>query len=93
MASPQEYNRGDHPRPEEKSMARMMADCRRWPSESDCSLTIIGEEEEVIRAAAEHAASVHGHEDTPELREQIREFLEPADSYSAERTPEEAMPG
>ena len=35
-------------------MARKMADCRRCPSESNCSLTIIGEEEEVIRAAAEH---------------------------------------
>jgi predicted small metal-binding protein len=74
-------------------MARMMADCRRWPSELNCSLTIIGEEEEVVRAAAEHAASVHGHEDTPELRQQLREFLEPADAYSnAPRAPE-AMPG
>ncbi len=31
-------------------MARVMADCRRFPSEADCSLTIIGEEEEVVRA-------------------------------------------
>ncbi len=73
-------------------MARVMADCRRWPSESNCSLTIIGEEEEVVRAAAEHAQSVHGHEDTPEMREQIRDFLEPAEAYQAERQPEEAMP-
>jgi predicted small metal-binding protein len=50
-------------------MARMMADCRRWPSDMNCSLTIIGEEDEVVRAAAEHAASVHGHEDTPELHQ------------------------
>jgi predicted small metal-binding protein len=70
-------------------MARMMADCRRWPSDSNCSLTIIGEEEEVVRAAAEHAASVHGHEDNKEMRKQIREFLEPAEAYSnAPRTPE-----
>ena len=74
-------------------MARMMADCRRWPSESKCSLTIIGEEEEVVRAAAEHAASVHGHEDTPEMREQIREFLEPAEQYSNEPRAKEPMPG
>lgn len=74
-------------------MARVMADCRRWTSESKCSLTIIGEEDEVVRAAAEHAASVHGHEDTPELREQLREMLEPADAYSnAPRTPE-PLPG
>ena len=40
-------------------MARKMADCRRWPSESNCSLVIIGEEDEVARAAAEHAVSAH----------------------------------
>ena len=71
-------------------MARKMADCRRWPSEMNCSLTIIGEEEEVIRAAAEHAASVHGHEDTPEMREQIKDFLEPAEQYQEEREAEPA---
>jgi predicted small metal-binding protein len=74
-------------------MKRMMADCRRFPSETNCSLTIIGEEEEVVRAAAEHATSVHGHEDTPEMREQIREFLEPADAYSNEPREHEAVPG
>ena len=73
-------------------MARMMADCRRWPSDSGCSLTIIGEEDEVVRAAAEHAASVHGHENTPELREQLRGFLEPAEAYSNAPREHEAMP-
>lgn len=43
---------------------------------------ITGEEDEVVRAAAEHAVSVHGHEDTTELREQLRGFLEPAEAYS-----------
>ena len=74
-------------------MARMMADCRRFESDSNCTLTIIGEEEEVVRAAAEHAASVHGHEDTPELREQLREFLEPADAYSNAPRAQEPLPG
>ena len=74
-------------------MARKIADCRRWPSESNCSLTIIGDEDEVIRAAAEHAASVHGHEDTPELREQIREFLEPEETYIEGAREKEPMPG
>jgi hypothetical protein len=74
-------------------MARKMADCRRWPSDSNCSLTIIGEEEEVIRAAAEHAVSVHDHEDTPDLRAQIREFLEPAEAYQQGDRPKEPMPG
>ena len=74
-------------------MARMMADCRRWPSDMNCSLTIIGEEDEVVRAAAEHAASVHGHEDTPELRQQLLGFLEPADAYSNEPRSPEPMTG
>ncbi|MDQ2938998.1 MAG: DUF1059 domain-containing protein, partial [Actinomycetota bacterium] len=43
-------------------MARKMADCRRFPSDSNCSLTIIGEEDEVVETAAQHAVSVHQHE-------------------------------
>ncbi|TDC55121.1 DUF1059 domain-containing protein [Actinomadura sp. KC345] len=54
---------------------RKVADCRESPSESGCTLTISGEEDEVVRAAAEHAASVHGHTDTPELRNEIRGML------------------
>jgi predicted small metal-binding protein len=56
-------------------MARKVADCREFPSESGCSLTIAGEEEEVVRAAAMHAVDAHGHEDTAELREQVRGML------------------
>ncbi len=56
-------------------MARKIADCRETPSISNCSLTISGEEDEVVRAAAIHAADVHGHKDTPELREEIRKTL------------------
>ncbi|RCW40252.1 uncharacterized protein DUF1059 [Halopolyspora algeriensis] len=57
-------------------MARKVADCRKLPSEMNCTLTITGEEEEVVRAAAEHAASVHGHVDSPEMRAEIRRSLE-----------------
>lgn len=74
-------------------MARKMADCRRFPSESNCSLTIIGEEEEVVRTAAEHAVSVHGHEDTPELREQVRSMLEDEAAYQPGTRPQEPLPG
>ena len=62
-------------------MARKIADCRRFESDSNCSLTIIGEEDEVIATAAQHAATVHGHQDTAELRAQLKELLEPEDSY------------
>ena len=46
---------------------------------------VIGEEDEVVQAAAEHAASVHGHANNEELRAQLRDFLEPADQYTPER--------
>jgi hypothetical protein len=55
------------------------------------SPTIIGEEE-VVRAAVEHSASVHGHEDTPELRQQVRRFLEPPEAHSNEGRAKEPMP-
>lgn len=45
------------------------------PSEKNCTLTIAGTEEEVVRVAAQHAADAHGHENTPELHEQIRGML------------------
>ncbi|MDB4959182.1 MAG: hypothetical protein JWO36_6751 [Myxococcales bacterium] len=56
-------------------MARKVADCRQFPSEKPCTLTIAGEEEEVLRAATEHAVSYHGDKDTPELRNEIRKTL------------------
>lgn len=64
-------------------MARVMVDCRKMPSESNCSLTIAGTEEEVLNAAAAHAVSVHGHEDSPQLREGLKAGLEPAEAVLA----------
>ena len=74
-------------------MGRVMADCRRFPSESNCSLTIIGDEEEVVQAAVQHAVSVHSHEDTPAFREQLRGMLEPEESYKPGSREKEPMPG
>jgi hypothetical protein len=54
---------------------RKVADCREFPSENNCSLTIAGTEEEVLDTATMHAVARHGHTDTPELREQIRSTL------------------
>jgi len=56
-------------------MTRKMVDCRTMPSEINCTLTIAGEEEEVLDAAVMHAVDKHGHENTPELREQVRAGL------------------
>lgn len=54
---------------------RKVADCRKFPSEMNCSLTIAGTEEEVVPLAVHHAVTTHGHEDTPELREEIKKML------------------
>jgi predicted small metal-binding protein len=54
---------------------RKMIDCRRMPSERNCSLTIAGTEEEVLTIATRHAVEEHGHADTPELREMLRGAL------------------
>ena len=54
---------------------RKYIDCREIPSEKNCSLKISGTEEEVLEAAVHHAVSAHGHENSPELREQLRQAL------------------
>ena len=55
---------------------RVVIDCRRFPSEKNCQLTISGTEEEVLEAAAQHAVTKHGHKNTPELKQQLRSFLQ-----------------
>jgi predicted small metal-binding protein len=56
-------------------MPRKMIDCRRAPDGKGCTLTIAGEENEVLRAAMDHAVAVHGHERTPDLEAHIRSLM------------------
>jgi cytochrome P450 len=63
-----------------RPVPRRVADCRDFPSDTGCTLTIVGTEMEVIQAAAEHAVSMHGHQDGPELRRQIRAMLRDDDT-------------
>jgi predicted small metal-binding protein len=54
-------------------MARKYIDCREHPSVKDCTICIAADrEEELLEAAVQHAVAVHGHQDTPELRQEIR---------------------
>jgi len=62
---------------------RKSIDCRDYPSEKNCSLKISGTEEEVLDAAVQHAISTHGHEETPELREQIKSMLKNESDWRA----------
>jgi hypothetical protein len=63
---------------------RKMIDCRKVPSDRNCTLTIAGTEEEVLMIAMRHAVEDHGHENTPELRETLRQALvdEPAEVHA-----------
>ena len=54
---------------------RKVVDCRLFPSEKNCTLTIAGTEEEVLKVAVRHAVEEHGHKNSPDLREQIRSLL------------------
>jgi len=56
-------------------MTRKYIDCREMPSENNCDLTMSGSEEHIVEAAAIHAVTAHKHEDTPELRQDIRQTL------------------
>jgi Protein of unknown function (DUF1059) len=73
-------------------MGRQIADCRRFESDNACTVTIIGDEEEVVSLAAAHAVADHGHADTPELREMIRSTLEPEESYTPGERQAEPFP-
>jgi hypothetical protein len=55
---------------------RKVIDCRRFPAEKPCTIAISGTEDEVLELAVLHATNVHGHANTPELREQIRTLLQ-----------------
>lgn len=53
-------------------MSRKYIDCREYPSEMNCTLAIAADsEQELLEAAVQHAVSVHGHQDTPEFRQQL----------------------
>jgi hypothetical protein len=58
------------------SGTRKVIDCRKFPSEINCTLAISGTEQEVLDLAVLHASTVHGHENTPELRAQIQSLLQ-----------------
>ncbi len=55
-------------------MPRRYVDCREVPSESRCTVAIAADtDDELMEAAIQHAVSVHGHKDTPEFRQEVRQ--------------------
>jgi predicted small metal-binding protein len=57
-------------------MARKYIDCREFPSEMNCSVAIAADsDQELMEAAVQHAVTVHQHEDSPELRNQLKQLF------------------
>ena len=57
-------------------MARKYIDCREYPSEMNCTLALSADsEDELLEAAVQHAVSVHGHADSAEFRQQLRQLF------------------
>jgi predicted small metal-binding protein len=57
-------------------MARMFVDCREYPSEMNCTVAISADtKRELVDAATQHAVAVHGHKDSPELRQQLEKMI------------------
>jgi predicted small metal-binding protein len=60
----------------EPTMARKYFDCREHPApepSEQCTVAISADSDnEVVEAAVDHVVQVHGYEDTPELRDQVR---------------------
>ena len=57
-------------------MTRKYIDCRDYPSESKCSVAISADTDgELLDAATQHAVAVHGHEDSPQLRTELRKMF------------------
>ena len=54
---------------------RKYIDCSEYPSDKNCTLKISGTEDEVLEAAHAHAVKSHGHEDTPNLKNDLLGML------------------
>jgi predicted small metal-binding protein len=57
-------------------MTRKYIDCRNYPSEMNCTLALAADsDEELLEAAVQHAVAVHGHQDSPDFRRQLRSLF------------------
>lgn len=60
----------------EAQMARLFVDCRDYPSEMNCTVAISADtQEELVDAAVQHAVAVHGHHDSPQLRQELAKMI------------------
>ena len=54
-------------------MSRKYIDCREYPGDIKCTIALSADtDDELLEAAVRHAVDVHGFQDTPELRNEIK---------------------
>jgi predicted small metal-binding protein len=57
-------------------MTRKYVDCREIPSAINCTVAISADNErELIEVAVQHAVRVHGHHDTAEFRQMLKQAI------------------
>jgi predicted small metal-binding protein len=57
-------------------MGRKYIDCRDYPVEKKCTVALSADTpEELLEAAVQHGAKVHGYQDTPEFREKMKKAM------------------
>jgi predicted small metal-binding protein len=55
----------------------MFIDCRQYPSDMNCTVSIAADsKKELVDAAVQHAVAVHGHKDSLELRDMIGKAIQ-----------------
>ena len=60
----------------QKIMSRRFIDCREYPGDIKCTIALSADtDEELLAAAVQPAVAVHGMEDTPELRTELRSMF------------------
>lgn len=54
-------------------MGRKFIDCRDYPSVAKCTVAMSADsEKELLDIAVQHAVAVHGAQDTPEFRKELK---------------------
>lgn len=56
-------------------MSRTVFDCGRVPGDT-CSVQMVGERDDVLRAAKQHLVSAHGHDDNGDLDKNVTQVVD-----------------
>jgi Protein of unknown function (DUF1059) len=57
-------------------MATIVFDCARVPEEKNCSVKIIGDRDDVLRAAHDHLVSTHGSTAGSDLQKRVSQAVD-----------------